>query len=65
MQYVAYHRSEVLTDGPDLDEVLAFVASCCDPSIPEDAVIYHGGLIAAVVMSTGPPPSASRRCSAS
>ena len=53
MHYTAFHRAEVLTSGPDFDEVLAFTASCCDPSVPEDAVIYHGGLVVAVVMSTG------------
>ena len=51
--YFAYHRDECLTSGPDLDEVLDFVAGCIDPSIAEDAVIWQGGRIVAVVLATG------------
>ena len=54
MHYTAYHRAEVLTSGPDLDEVLwrSWPVAATRRS-PEDAVIYHGGLVVAVVMSTG------------
>ena len=53
MHYFACHRDECLTSGPDLDEVLDFVAGCIDPSVAEDAVIWQGGRIVAVVLATG------------
>jgi hypothetical protein len=51
--YFAYHRDECLTSGPDLVEILDFVAGCIDPSVAEDAVIWQAGRVVAVVMATG------------
>ena len=53
MLYFAFHRDEYLTSAPTLEEVLAFVTACTDPSFLEDAVIWHGGRVAAVVMANG------------
>ena len=53
MIYFAYHRDEYLIADDSLDAVLAFVLDCIDPTMPEDAVVWHGGLVVAVVLATG------------
>ena len=53
MLYFAYHRDEYLISDPSLDAVLAFLAECRDPAVAEDAVIWRGGLVAAVVLAGG------------
>ena len=51
--YTALHRDEFVHSADSLDAVLAFVLNCIDPTMPEDAVVWHGGLVVAVVLATG------------
>jgi hypothetical protein len=53
MLFFAFYRDEYLTSAPTLEEVLAFVTACTDPSFAEDAVVWHGGKIVALVFSSG------------
>ena len=53
MLFFAYHRDGYLISDTTLDAVLAFVRGCLDTSAAEDAVIWHGGLVVAVVLATG------------
>ncbi len=51
--FTALHRDEFIYSADSLDAVLAFVVECIDPALPEDAVVWHGGLVVAVVLATG------------
>ena len=51
--FTALHRDEFLYSADSLDAVLAFVLDCIDPTMPEDAVVWQGGLVVAVVLATG------------
>ena len=51
--FAALHRNDFIYSADSLDAVLAFVLDCIDPTQPEDAVVWHGGLVVAVVLATG------------
>ena len=51
--FTALHRDEFMFSSDTLEDVLAFVLDCIDPSFGEDCVIWHAGQVAAVVLSTG------------
>ncbi len=51
--FTAYHRDEWSYSADTLDVVLAFVLDCIDPTAAEDAVIWQGGIVVAVVLATG------------
>ena len=51
--FTALHRDEFIYSADSLDAVLAFVLDCIDPTMPEDAVVWQGGLVVAVVLATG------------
>ena len=51
--FTALHRDEFIYSADSLDAVLAFVVECIDPTMPEDAVVWQGGLVVAVVLATG------------
>ena len=53
MLHFAYHRDEYLISDTSLENVLAFVTDCQGPTVPEDAVIWYGGIIVAVVLASG------------
>ena len=68
MLFFAYHRDEYLLAGTSLEAVLAFLTDGHDAPSGEDAVVWHGGRVAAVLRSSGevirfdapatPPPDA-------
>jgi hypothetical protein len=51
--FTALHRDDFLYSADSLDAVLAFVLDCIDPTMPEDAAVWHGGLVVAVILATG------------
>jgi hypothetical protein len=51
--YTAMHRGEVLAVDAHLDAVLASVLDVIDPANPEDAVVWHNGLVATIVLAPG------------
>jgi hypothetical protein len=51
--FTALHRDEFLFSADSVDAMLAFVLDCIDPSMLEDAVVWQGGLVVAVVLFTG------------
>jgi hypothetical protein len=51
--FTALHRDEFMFSSDTLEDVLAFVLDCIDPSLLEDAVIWRAGQVVAVVMANG------------
>ena len=51
--FTALHRDDFIYSADSLDAVLAFVLDCIDPTMPEDAVVWQGSLVVAVVLATG------------
>ena len=51
--FTATHRTSIVHEAGTLEEVLAFVLDCVEPSLPEDAVIWRDGIVVAVVLATG------------
>jgi hypothetical protein len=51
--FTALRRDDFIFSADSLDAVLAFVLDCIDPTKPEDAVVWRGGLVVAMVLATG------------
>ena len=51
--FTALHRDDFIYSADSLDAVLAFVLDCIDPTMPEDSVVWHEGLVVAVILATG------------
>jgi hypothetical protein len=51
--YTALCRGEVIDASDSLDAVLAFVGGIVDATLAEDVVVWQGGRVAAVLLSTG------------
>jgi hypothetical protein len=51
--FTALHRDDFMYSADSLEDVLAFVLDCIDPTFAEDAVVWKGGLVVAVVLSMG------------
>ena len=51
--FTALHRDEFMFSADSLEDVLDFVLDCIDPSFAEDAVVWKGGLVVAVVLANG------------
>jgi len=53
MLFFAYHRDEYLVAGESLEAVLAFITDCNESQSGEDAVVWQGGRVAAILRSSG------------